>query len=165
MRLTHLKNVSYHDTYTLQNSRGEDQSYDLTYKFWPAPRRDHEFQDIRWYVLNLEIEVVHDPSNDDPRLPISMVIDRLIDEVLDYAYDVLVEKLGIYNLINFQPMRMGGITVILMKDPEGNILYSSDNKDSDTARWIHKSIVWREHEDELTRLDDEEARAEEENNV
>lgn len=161
MRISHLKNVSYHDTYTLQNSRGEDQSYDLTYRFWPAPRYDHEFQDIRWYSLNLEIEVVHDPSNDDPRLPILIVIDRLIDEVLDYAYDVLVEKLGIYNLINFQPMRMGGITVITMKDPEGNLLYSSDGRDQNTDRWISYSRVWREHEDELTRLDDEEARAEE----
>jgi hypothetical protein len=173
MRIEHLKNVKHHKTIRM-NSGWSDLSYDLEYRFWVTPVEYHDkfpesiAKNMTYYVLNIECVAKSPYEDQDPGIPTYILEDWIVDNILDDAYDSLITRMNLDNILRFEPDRKGGITLVTIMDPQNNRAYHSPPDDlfnNDTSKFVWRNQLFKKHIDDVRRHREDEEREEEENNV
>jgi hypothetical protein len=167
MRIEHLKNIKHHKTIRM-NSGWSNMSYDLEYRYWVTPvdpykNKFHPDQsgidpniinDSMYYVLNIECVAKSPYEDQDPGIPTYILEDWIVDNILDDAYDSLVVRMNLDNIVRLEPDRKGGITLVTIMDPENNRAYHTPSEDlfnNDTSKFVWRNQLWKKHAEDVRR--------------
>lgn len=178
MRLEHLKNITHHKTIKM-NSGWKSFSYDLEYRYWVTPINPIEGKTMKnmtgevdqtiasaltYYVINIECVAKSPYADQDPGIPFGILEDWIVNNILDDAYDSLVTRMNLDNIVRLEPERKGGITLVTMIDPESNRAYHTPSEDlfnNDTSKFVWRNELWKKHAEDVRRHEE----AEEEEDV
>jgi len=156
------------------NSGWSDLSYDLEYRFWVTPVNPFEGRTMKnihgdvdttlannmtYYVLNIECVAKSPYEEQDPGIPFGILEDWIIDNILDDAYDSLITRMNLDNILRFEPDRKGGITLVTIMDPKDNRAYHSPPEDlfnNDTSKFVWRNQLWKKHAEDVRRHNEEE---------
>lgn len=168
MRLEHLKNIKHHKTIKM-NSGWSSFSYDLEYRYWvtkvdpfdgrtmknAAGEVATDLQDkMAYYVLNIECIAKSPYEDQDPAIPFGILEDWIVNNILDDAYDSLITRMNLDNIVRLEPDRKGGITLVTMMDPKNNQVYHTPPEDlfnNDTSKFVWRNQLWKKHSEDVRR--------------
>jgi hypothetical protein len=147
------------------NSGWKNFSYDLEYRYWVTPVNpipgdidQTGFNDMTYYVLNIECVAKSPYEDQDPAIPFGILEDWIVDNILGDAYDSLVLRMNLDNIVRLEPERKGGITLVTMMDPKDNRVYHSPPDDlfnNDTSKFIWRHQEWKKHAEDVRRNNEE----------
>jgi len=151
------------------NSGWSNMSYDLEYRYWVTPMNPFENASMRtakfdyditnpknmtYYVLNIECVAKSPYEEQDPGIPTYILEDWIVDNILDDAYDSLVVRMNLDNIVRLEPDRKGGITLITIMDPKDNRAYHTPSEDlfnNDTSKFVWRNQLWKKHAEDVRR--------------